>query len=157
MELNESGGVKVLDLALRAIAALLTLLSLSLLLAASRSFPSGLTFAAFRPFEYLFVVSALVLIHSGIQGGVSAWYYMRKRSITNHACYYPYFRLGKDMVCALLLLSASSAVLGATTLNTYFHGSKYIKQANGAAALSLFAFLCVANSSTISFYRLPCH
>ncbi|KAH7438005.1 hypothetical protein KP509_05G100700 [Ceratopteris richardii] len=157
MELTESRNLKTVDFALRLAAALLSLVALSLLLSASHYLPSGLPLSAFKPFEYLLIGSAGGLIHSAIQAGVSAWYCCRTHSLTTHACYYPHFRFAKDMVCTLLLLSSSSAVLGATTLNDFLRDSKYIEQANAAAALSLFAFLCLINSTIISFYRLPCH
>ncbi|XP_065044718.1 CASP-like protein 4A3 [Musa acuminata AAA Group] len=139
---------------LRVSAALLSLVSFSVMAADSTEGWAGDSFGRYSEYRYLVCVNAIAFAYSAFQAYTKVHYLILKKLIIRRPMSY-YFDLSMDQVLAYLLMSASSAAASRNDLwISRFGADEFMDMANGSIAISFLAFVALASSSLISARNL---
>ncbi|URE11714.1 hypothetical protein MUK42_21768 [Musa troglodytarum] len=139
---------------LRVSAALLSLVSFSVMAADSTEGWAGDCFGRYSEYRYLVCVNAIAFAYSAFQAYTKVHYLILKKLIIPRPISY-YFDLSMDQVLAYLLMSASSAAASRNDLwISRFGADEFMDMANGSIAISFLAFVALASSSLISARNL---
>ncbi|WOL14466.1 CASP-like protein 4A3 [Canna indica] len=139
---------------LRVSAALLCLVSFSVMAADSTPGWAGDSFDRYREYQYLVCVNAIAFVYSAFQAYTKVHHSILKKFIIPPPISF-YFDLSMDQVLAYLLISASSIAASRNDLwVSRFGRDEFIDMANGSIAISFLAFAVLALSSLISTHNL---
>lgn len=141
--MSRSAGIT--ELVLRLSAAVLTVISLSLI-------ASDPNFSYVPAFNYLLAATTLSFLYSVAQSVIAGYHLVSSGQSLLPIAFHTYSSIGADLFCSILLLSGSSAAFGVTTNGNYTNN--FIAQANGSASMAFIAFLFMLASTALSGQRL---
>ncbi|KAK3161479.1 hypothetical protein QOZ80_1BG0077630 [Eleusine coracana subsp. coracana] len=140
------------ELGFRVSAAVLCLISLSVMAADTTPGWSGDSFRRYNEYRYVLAVSVMAFTYSAFQLVAEVHYLVTRRRIIR-APFRSYFNLAMDQILAYLLLSASSAALSRNDVwISRFGGDQFTKLVNASASMAFLAFIALGLSSVLSSY-----
>ncbi|KAG6532343.1 CASP-like protein 4A3 [Zingiber officinale] len=139
---------------LRVSAALLCLVSFSIMVADNTPGWAGDSFARYSEYRYLVSVNAMAFLYSAFQAYGKIHHLIFKKIIIHPPLSF-YFDLAMDQVLAYLLLSASSIAASRNDVWVSRFGSdEFIQLADGSITIAFLAFVPLSLSALISAHNL---
>ncbi|KAJ4746387.1 CASP-like protein [Rhynchospora pubera] len=140
--------------ALRVLAAVLCMVSFSVMAADRTEGWDGDSYRLHEEYQYVLTVNVITFVYSSIQLFLEIHRVITMRHAIPRPLSY-YIDLIMDQILAYLLMSASSVAASHNDIwSSRFGGDEFTKKINGSVVVSFVAFIAVALSSVISTYVL---
>lgn len=146
--------VRTASVAVRVAAAVLCLISFSVMAADKNRGWTLDSFADYNEYRYCLTVNVIGFLYAGFQAFAEVHHKINKRHIINRPAGF-YFDFAMDQILAYLLISASSSATSRTDYWVANWGNDpFPSMISGSVAISFLAFMAFAVSSLISAYKL---